>query len=106
SSQWRQERQLRLQSSNFGRICKATERTNFDLLAQNLLNPAEFQSKPTDYGRKHEGEARRQFEAECDLVVQESGILIHADHPFLGCSPDGLIGEDELLEIKCPFSAK
>jgi hypothetical protein len=26
---WKQERCKRLQASNFGRVCKATERTNF-----------------------------------------------------------------------------
>lgn len=106
SSQWRLERQLRLQSSNFGRICKATNRTNFDLLAQNMLNPAEFRSKATDHGKKFEREAKRTFETDHGVKVEESGIWIHPDHPFLGCSPDGLINNDELLEIKCPYSAK
>lgn len=106
SSRWKQERQLRLQSSNFGRICKATDRTNFNLLAENLANPPDFKSKATDYGRKHEGEARRAFEVAYDVQVEESGIWIHPEHPFLGCSPDGLVGTDDLLEIKCPFSAK
>jgi hypothetical protein len=33
---WKQERCKRLQASNFGRICKATERTNFSNLADAL----------------------------------------------------------------------
>jgi hypothetical protein len=33
---WKQERCKRLQASNFGRICKATERTNFINLADSL----------------------------------------------------------------------
>jgi hypothetical protein len=31
---WKQERCKRLQASNFGRVCKATERTNFSNLAE------------------------------------------------------------------------
>ncbi|ELT96690.1 hypothetical protein CAPTEDRAFT_210050 [Capitella teleta] len=39
-------------------------------------------------------------------MKERQAILIHADNPFLGCSPDGLIRKDKLLEINCAFSAK
>ena len=38
-------------------------------------------------------------------VVVESGIVVCADSPYLGCSPAGLIGEGGIIEIKCPFTS-
>jgi predicted phage-related endonuclease len=35
-------------------------------------------------------------------VVQQSGSFEHPQYPFAGASPDGLIGESEGLELKCP----
>ncbi|CAH2107971.1 unnamed protein product [Euphydryas editha] len=36
---------------------------------------------------------------------QECGLFIDPELPFLGASPDGLVGE-KIVEIKCPYSAK
>ncbi len=48
-----------------------------------------------------ESEARPFFELETDQRVQEVGFIASDDGLF-GCSPDGLIGDDNGLEIKCP----
>ena len=37
-------------------------------------------------------------------VVKECGLLIQPVHNFLEASPDGLIGDNCVLEIKCPYS--
>jgi hypothetical protein len=34
------------------------------------------------------------------------GLFVHEEYSFLGASPDGLIDEDSIIEIKCPFSAR
>ena len=47
-----------------------------------------------------EPEARLEFEFYTDLDVQEVGFIEHNE--FIGVSPDGLIGDDGLIEIKCP----
>lgn len=39
-------------------------------------------------------------------TVTECGLFVDKEHPFLCTSPDGLVGEDGLIEIKCPFTAK
>jgi hypothetical protein len=44
---WKAERFIRLQSSQFGRIAKATSRTDFSQLAKSLLNPASFSTEAT-----------------------------------------------------------
>ena len=47
-----------------------------------------------------EPEARLEFEFYTNLDVQEVGFIEYND--FIGVSPDGLIGNDGLIEIKCP----
>jgi hypothetical protein len=33
-------------------------------------------------------------------------IIISEHHPFLAASPDEVIGDDGLIEIKCPYTAR
>lgn len=47
-----------------------------------------------------EPEARLEFEFYTNLDVQEVGFIEYNN--FIGVSPDGLIGDDGLIEIKCP----
>ena len=36
----------------------------------------------------------------------EAGLFVSVDYPFLGASPDRVIDDKQLLEVKCPYSAK
>lgn len=54
-----------------------------------------------EQGEIVETEARPFFELETDQKVREVGFITTDDGLF-GCSPDGLIGDDCGLEIKCP----
>ncbi|KAK4886679.1 hypothetical protein RN001_002950 [Aquatica leii] len=51
----------------------------------------------------HESVAITMFEESQNLKVQQSGFFIDLDFPFFGASPDGLIGDNELIEVKCLF---
>jgi len=55
-------------------------------------------------GTELEPDARELYEALTGNTVQEVGFCLH-DTVNAGCSPDGLIGEDGGLEIKCPAPA-
>jgi hypothetical protein len=35
-----------------------------------------------------------------------AGFFIKPDYPFLGASPDGVIDDEYLIEVKCPFSGR
>lgn len=39
------------------------------------------------------------------LIVHRCGLFIDKIIPYLGSSPDGLIGDDGIVEVKCPYSA-
>jgi len=51
-------------------------------------------------GTQLEPIARRRYEQETFQTVQEVGYISEGE--YLGVSPDGLIGDDGGLEIKCP----
>jgi len=53
-----------------------------------------------------EPEARIAYQLSRDVGVVEVGLIRHPSIPNTHASPDGLIGDDGLLEIKCPQSAK
>lgn len=53
-------------------------------------------------GTDLEPEARQAYEIEKLCVVEEVGFIVHPDHPFIGISPDGLVGDNGMVEIKCP----
>jgi len=59
-----------------------------------------FTNKHTERGVELEPTARSIYELESGNEVTEIGFVILDD--YVGCSPDGLIGEDGLIEIKCP----
>jgi putative phage-type endonuclease len=64
-----------------------------------------FTNAAMQWGTDQEPFARGAYEAFTGLTVQEVGFV---NHPFIklaGASPDGLIGDDGCIEIKCPNTA-
>lgn len=58
----------------------------------------------TRWGNDYEPIARKMYEGFASLMVDECGFILHNDH--FGASPDGLIGTDGVLEIKCPYTSE
>lgn len=54
-------------------------------------------------GIEIEAEARSFYELRDDVTVQEVGICFKDDERKYGCSPDGLVGEEGMVEFKCPI---
>ena len=55
-----------------------------------------------EHGKITEPIAREWYEHKYNLKVKSMGFAIPKWQNLLGCSPDGLVDEDGLLEIKCP----
>ncbi len=60
-----------------------------------------FSSRAMQWGQQTEEEARRFYAMERNCTVTNGGFCLTDDGRF-GASPDGLIGEDGCLELKCP----
>ena len=42
------------------------------------------------------------YELAFDIMLDKVGFAVHPSLEFSGASPDRLIGEDGVLEVKCP----
>jgi putative phage-type endonuclease len=61
-----------------------------------------FKSGAMQHGTETEPQARMVYEAETGQIVGEVAMITHPTIEMSGASPDGLVGEDGLVEIKCP----
>jgi len=100
---WFSERRVRLHASVFHRICKAHDKGK---LATELTSFRRINTAAVKHGRKFEAKAISEFESRFAKTVQQSGIVVNRQRPYLACSPDGLVESDSLLEVKCPFVVK
>jgi putative phage-type endonuclease len=64
-----------------------------------------FTNAAIQHGIETEAYARAAYEARYDVLVDEVGFVSHPTIEMSGASPDGLVGDDGLIEIKCPNTA-
>jgi putative phage-type endonuclease len=78
-----------------------------ELIAERLTGTVapSFSNAAMQWGTDHEPDARAAYEFRFDKTVVEIGFAVHPTIPMSGCSPDGLVGDDGLCEIKCPNTA-
>ena len=61
-----------------------------------------YQNAAMVWGTETEPMARSAYEAHSGNLVTETGLVLHSSISDAAASPDGLIDEDGLVEIKCP----
>jgi hypothetical protein len=100
-----------LTSSNFHKIITSQGKASRQwreyacvLIAERILQrKIEFYNSPAmERGLIVESEAADWYEFDQDVTVQRVGFITDDDHT-VGCSPDRLVGEHGLLEIKAPL---
>lgn len=64
-----------------------------------------FSSAAMQWGNDQEPDARLAYEFRQDVDVEQVAFVDHPTISMAGASPDGLVGENGLIEIKCPQSA-
>lgn len=57
-----------------------------------------------DWGVNYEFEAIELFQAVTGLAVGLNDVIQHPTLDFVAGTPDGLIGDDAIIEIKCPYN--
>lgn len=60
----------------------------------------------TEWGTFHEAGIMAEYAMETGNTPVECGFFVHPEYAWLGASPDGLIGDDTLLEIKAPYGQR
>jgi putative phage-type endonuclease len=64
-----------------------------------------YTNSAMQWGTETEPLARAAYEAHTDVLVDEVAMIQHPTIEAAGASPDGLVGDDGQLEIKCPNTA-
>jgi putative phage-type endonuclease len=64
-----------------------------------------YSNTAMQWGTSTEPLARAAYEMTTDLMVDEVGFVEHESLSMCGASPDGLVGDKGLIEIKCPNTA-
>lgn len=83
---------------------KARADYRMELIVERLtkLPYPQYVSWEMQWGIDHESEARVAYEIQQDVLVDTVGFVQHPTMPLFGASPDGLVGDDGLIQIKCP----
>ncbi|KAL4091408.1 hypothetical protein QTP88_026104 [Uroleucon formosanum] len=105
SKKWLECRRNLITASNFGRIICLRADTGCENVIKNMLYSSNVDCRAMEHGRENEHLARLELEKILGVKISECGLFIDAKIPFLGATPDGLISNDTLVEIKCPLSA-
>lgn len=63
-----------------------------------------YENAAMRWGTEQEAAARAAYEQRTGVAVEETGFVAH-DTLMAGCSPDGLVDWDGLIEIKCPYNS-
>lgn len=78
------------------------------LLAETLTGMAildRFVTPEMAWGDEQEQYARTAYEIALGVDAEQVGFVLHPTIDRSGCSPDGLIGDDGMVQIKCPNTA-
>lgn len=78
----------------------------FQLVVERLtgVNTVSFSSTAMQWGVDQEEYARAAYEAHMGVLVTEVGSIDHPRIAMSSASPDGLVGDDGMIEIKCPMT--
>lgn len=112
SDEWKAARLGKVTASRVADVIARTKtgfgasRANYmaELIAERLTGtPNESYVNATmQWGTDHEPAARAAYEWYADVTVEQVAIVEHPRVAMSAASPDGLVGTDGLLEIKCP----
>jgi putative phage-type endonuclease len=113
--EWHAARAGRVTASRIADMCAKTQkgwgasRANYlaELVAERLTGTVAegFSNAAMKWGIETEPEARSAYQFMHDAEVTPIGFVIHPAIEMAGASPDGLIGDTGLIEVKCPNTA-
>ena len=91
-----------------GKPSEARRKLMFELLAERMTGIAvdHYVTPAMQWGLDNQADAIAAYEAETGELVGPEVFVLHPSIDWLGATPDGLVGSDGLLEIKCPTTPK
>ncbi|XP_043463389.1 uncharacterized protein LOC122510904 [Leptopilina heterotoma] len=104
STLWFELRYGRITASNIHEASKC--KTVDGSLTNRIMGVSKLRdNEAMERGRRLENQVLRVLEETENIKVEKCGLLLNDKYPAIGASPDG-IGENFVVEVKCPMSEK
>lgn len=109
TAEWLEQRKGKISGTAVGVIEQCNPHRKPEQLVRDMVRdlagaPSEFKTSPAvEHGTAMEPVAKAWYEKAFSVRVDETDFVVHPKYEFLGASPDGLVGLDGALEIKCPY---
>jgi putative phage-type endonuclease len=97
-----------MRKTSAGKVSAMRQTYLGELVAERLsgrVSENGFKSKAMEWGNETEDQARAYYGFLHDCEPVKVGLVLHPKIEYAAASPDRLIGDDGLIEIKCPNSA-
>lgn len=109
SDEWKLQRSSRITASVAGPIYRLSDKTDNKSILNKIFGKITFAGtiKSLEYGKKHENIAIQAYEKVKGfppMTVKKVGLVVSEKNGIFGASPDGYVGLDGLVEVKCPSS--
>lgn len=105
TDEWLESRKLKMTASNAYAISGNSIGLKSyceKVFLESLLTKAQgFNNFAMQFGNEYEPEAREKYEMKTAQLVDQIGFAELSE--YVGASPDGLVGDDGLVEIKCRY---
>lgn len=112
SREWQMQRVGLVTASRCAAVCAMNQagelapRRNYreELMVEILTGQPfpKFVTYEMQWGLDHERSALIAYELYREVMIEKSGFVLHPDIARFGATPDALIGEDGLAQVKCP----
>lgn len=112
TTEWFRARVGKVSGSNVGAILGMNPYKDADDVLRQMVReyhgaePEFVGNRATEWGSFNEDGAQAEYTMETGRAVQETGFHVHEGLDWLGASPDGFVGDDGVVEIKCPFGQR
>ena len=114
-SRWHLQKSKRITASIFGKVINRRKTllptTLVKLILQKSMNKGKNTPALLKRGLGNESVAIKEYLIQKYLLstaIENYGLVVNQKYPWLGCSPDGIIFENEspagCIEVKCPNS--
>ena len=117
SAEWHAARCGFITASRFGdvmtnprskkdKVSKTSESYLCELIAEHLTGePQGWEgNRATAWGNRYEPDAKTAYLWETGRQIEEVGFIQHQTEHLVGGSPDGFVGTDGIVEVKCPYN--
>lgn len=65
-----------------------------------------IKTKAILHGKNYEKKALKLFDDKFCIKTKECGLFVCLDYPYLGASPDAVVDDSAIVEVKCSYSGK